>query len=372
LVQAARRQSAYYLEMYAAALEHPSVVGVLGGERLPLRQAVRSAAVRACVAHLYRDRLQNLAAWLGLPLVTGVTFATIYLILTVPNPGPRIITAAITTTVAVLATALSLVMAVLTRHAMAHFIGSIVLAAVPAVGILGLSLPQGPARLVLVGCVAPLAMYLAFTPLMLAAYMVARHVGTIIDPRARIVLGLLACLHATATRRGWLHKSDVRDQITMALERVARIADHDLPRILVRRARDDRTQEWLRARCRSIAARVRESKQRLLFPEETTGTEFPAEVAGLLLHACRDEWDRLEPEHEAADRSSLTRTLLRHIGLSLILFAAAIVIPRIASVLPGDVAQHVRNALLITGVLALVPVPREELRRIPDVFQEMI
>ena len=61
--------------------------------------------------------------------------------------------------------------------------------------------------------------------------------------------------------------------------------------------------------------------------------------------------------------------IARRVGAALLLAVAAFAIPAVFhDSLPGDAPRYIRDVLLVSAVLALVPLPQDVVTRIPDTF----
>lgn len=366
-----RRQAGLQLRRFDELVQAPSLSAVLGQpEAAPARAVVRRAAVHASVIALYREALQQLANWLVLPLgAGGILLVTDALLGRWEPQVPASRLAAVAGGCLVL-NVLLLVWAVVADRVGIHAAGAGAAAVVGAVGLVATDAgPPAAVRVALVFSMVPAAAYLATLPLVVIAYAVAIRLSWLIDPRARIILGLLQCLHQTAAGAAWLQDGLRRKQVLGSLERLSRIAQRDLPKLLPLASSDRQTRLDLRDQAYAIAARLRECKQRVVLPSARTHTELPLELAGLFLHACCQEWQEMggpNPDSRAPGR--LAR-ISRRVGAALLLAVAAFAIPAVFhNSLPGDASRYVRDVLIVSAVLALVPLPQDMVTRIPDTF----
>ncbi|MGD0560079.1 MAG: hypothetical protein ABSA93_34570 [Streptosporangiaceae bacterium] len=336
-----------------------------------LRSAIRSAALQLSVSSLTRDSLQRAAMWFSIPTVVLLTAAVPFV---VPDPGHRDIAyIATATAVGAVAGVVTLLIAAPRGQALLHFA---LVAALAAFGV-ALEFPHAsvaPAasRAFTAFCVTPAVIYVAFLPMIIVAYGCAWRLTRTVDPRARLVIGLLRCTHQIAHDSRWLHDGRARDQVAERLEQVARIAERDLPRLLSKRARDDSTKTWLREHGQLIGTRIRECKRRLLLSDTQARDAIRSELLELLLHATASEWDAMRAQQPPAKRSGLLRRYAPHAATGLLLIAAGLALPEILPALKGAAGSNLRTVLLLSGSVALVPLDNDGLNRIPDAFADAI
>ena len=231
---------------------------------------------------------------------------------------------------------------------------------------------QTAARAFTAFCVTPAAMYAAFLPMIIVAYWYAWRLTRTIDPRARLVIGLLRCTHQISRDARWLHDAHARDQIAARLEQVARSAERDLPRLLARSAQDASTKTWLREHAKLIGARIRECKRSLVLPDSRSHEVIPGELLRLLLQAASNEWESMSAQQPPPKSNGLLRKYAPHAAAGLMLIAAALALPEILPVLKGTAGTNLRTVLLLSGFVALVPLDADSLNRIPDAFAEAV
>jgi hypothetical protein len=222
-------------------------------------------------------------------------------------------------------------------------------------------------------CLAPAAMYMAFLPMIVIAYGYARRLTKTVDPRARLVIGLLRATHLLSRDARWLHDARARDQAAIQVERAARVAERDLPRLLSRRLQDVGTRSWIHERSRLIGARIRECKRQLLLPGTNAREAIPSELLRLLLHAVSSEWDSMCAQQAPPSRiRGLLRKYAPHAASGIILVVAGLVLPEVLPALKGTAGSNLRTVLVLSGLVALVPLDGGSLNRIPDAFADAV
>lgn len=337
------------------------------------RSAIRSAALRLSVSSKARESLQRAAMWFGIPaallLAAAVPFAV---------TAPAFHGIAYAAIAAFLGAAIGagtlLVAAAWSRAGAAWHFASMVALAVLGVAIdfPHVAITQTAARAFTSFCITPAIMYLAFVPMIVVATGFAWRLSKIIDPRARLVISLLRCAHQAARDTRWLHDGQERDRMAVHLERAARIAEHDLPRMLTRRTTDPGTREWLRQSAGLTAARIRECKRLVLLPDTHAGQALPVELLRLLLHATADEWDSMNSQHPPSKTTGPLRRYAPHATAAILLIAAGLVLPEILPALRGAAGANFRIVLVLSGLVSLVPLVEGGLNRIPDAFADAV
>jgi hypothetical protein len=328
--------------------------------------AVRISAVRLC-----RDWLQGLTVWLVPPLSLSAAFVVVLAVLNAHAPGLGWPAAVVVAVCGWALAAGTLVLAVLTGWGRRHLALSIGFGLAGGVCLVIWSRPPTAAVVAVAASFVPVAAYAAFVLPVLIAYVAALRLARMVDPRARIVLDLLTSAELTTANTAWVRRADARDQLAAVLERVARTAERDLPRLLSRRGADRATKEWLANRGRVVAAGVRELKQRMLFSRVSRVEDLRGELARLLLLACLGDWSEIGGDRTVPRARGFLRTFLGNLGVSAALFAGAALIHWVVAPAAGGGLMNFRDALIAAGVLALIPLPRDELRRISDTFGEL-
>lgn len=372
LARAGRLLVDHYARMQDDVLANPWAQAVVPAGRLAgLRSAVRSAALLLSVSSLTRDSLQRAAMWCSIPTAVLLTLAVPFLV-----AGPALQDFGYTggaAAVGAVAGVVSLLIAAVQGRALLHF------ALMMALAVLGIVIEfphvafgLAASRAFTAFCVTPAAIYVAFLPMVVVAYGYAWKLTRTIDPRARLVIGLLQCTHQVAHDSRWLHAGHARDRVVTRLEQVARIAERDLPLLLAKRARDNNTTTWLREHGQLIGARIRECKRRLLLPDIKARDAIRSELLQLLLHAAASEWDAMQAQQPPAKSSGLLRRYAPHAVTGLILIAAGFALPALLPALKGLAGSNLRAVLLLSGFVALVPLNNDNLTRIPDAFADAV
>lgn len=372
-LRTARRHVRHHQTVYSNLLRNQAVAAVIGAENTSaVRSAIRAAAVRASVTRLSRDRLQSFSIWLVLVL----SFVGAIAVMWVVPPGhdvhlPGLARLGIAFA-GVMLSATLLALAVIIGRGPTHFVATTGLA---VAGVLYLVAWRRPPDLMVILAavgILPFLVYVAFVPPIVIAYIVALRLSRTVDPRARIVLDLLTSAELAASGTAWLRRADARDHLAAVLERVARTAERDLPRLQPRRVADRTTREWLVNRGRSVAARIRETKQSVLLSSPTTVDGLRHEIALLLLQACRGDWAGIGGDRTAPPSPSRLRDYIAQLRVSMVLFGSALAITWfVAPALGSAGLASVRDGLIVAAVLALIPVPRGEFSRISDTFGEL-
>jgi ATP phosphoribosyltransferase len=211
--------------------------------------------------------------------------------------------------------------------------------------------------------------YAAFLPMIAIAYGYVWRLVRTIDPRARLVIGLLHSVHMASRDARWRHDARVRDQVAMQIERTARVAERDLPHLLVYRTQDPGTSSWMRERSQLIGARIRECKRSLLLPDREALDTIRSELLRLLLHATSSEWDAMCAQQSPPSRfRGLLRKYAPHVITGALLVVAGLALPEFFPVLKGPAGSNLRTFLILSGFVALVPLDSGGLNRIPDAF----
>ncbi|MEU4683027.1 hypothetical protein [Streptomyces xinghaiensis] len=349
----------------------PASPVLTGPGTAPVRAAVRAAAVRGSVIAVYREKLQRVSAWLALPLCGA---AVLWLAGRLLGPGgapqPPTAGAAVLAAGGLLLNAVLLVCAVVAGRPALHAAGAV---AGALFGMAVLLFPTGPPpfalRVLLLFVLTPAAMYAAFAPLLVMAYLTAVRLARIVDPRARIILGLLQCLHRVSAGTGWLHQRVPRRQVLGSLERIARIAQYDLLRLLPSTVSDPETRLRHADHAYAIATRLRECKRRAVLPSAGAREDLPVELAQLLLHICREEWEDLRAADPPSRLPGRMARLAKRLAATLLLMVAAFALPALFHAsLPEPAGRNVRDLLLVSAVLCLVPLRNDVVNRIPDTF----
>lgn len=368
---AGRRQAVRHLRMLDAMVRHGPAVGVLSSpQAAPVRAAVRSAAVCTCIITLHRDALQRLSAWLALPLCSAATLFLTAELLGRWHTHPPIAHVVLLGIGCLVFNIVLLVCAVVAGRTAFHAAATAVVALVDVVVLLAspTHLPTA-SQILIVLTLGSAAIYLAFAPLVLVAYATALRLARLVDPRARIILGLLRCLHHTAVGTAWLHDRASRNRVLKSLEQVARTAQNDLPRLLPRPATDAQTQARLKEQAYAIATRLRQCKQRAAMPAADAGGEVPVELAGLLTQACRQEWNDLRAGDPPSRLPGRVERVARRLAAALLLSVAAFAVPAaFGSSISAATTRNFRDILLVSSVACLVPLPQDVVKRIPDTF----
>lgn len=368
-MKAGRRQATHYLRMHDEILACAWAQAVVPpGARPELRAAIRSAALRLSVSSLTRDSLQRAAMWFSIPLAIMLAAAV-----------PVIVGGPVTYTIlAALAGAVTWVVTLLVAVAWGKAVLHATLMA--ALAVLGIAIDFPSAELtraeadsVTVFCVIPAAMYAAFLPMAVIAYFYAWRLARIIDPRARLVIGILRCTYQTSHDSRWLHDLRTRDRAAVLLEQAARAVERDLPRLLPRRAQDAATRAWLRETAQLISARIRECKRALLLPDRESRDAVPGTLLQLLVHAAGDEWDAMCAQQPPPSKTAgILRRYIPRVATAFVLIAAGLVLPEILPALRGTAGLNFRTVLLLSGAVALVPADSAGLNRIPDAFAHAV
>jgi hypothetical protein len=372
LARAGRQLAGHYARMQDEVLANAWAQAVVPPDKLVgLRSAIRSAALRVSVSSLTRDSFQRAAMWCSIPAAVLLTAAVPFIV-----AGPALQDIGYTAGAAVagaVAGVVTLLIAAVLGRALLHF------ALMMALAVLGVVIEFPHAAVTLAGsraftafCVTPAAIYVAFLPMVVVAYGYAWRLTRTIDPRARLVIGLLQCTHEIAYDSRWLHDGYARDRVATRLEQIAWIAERDLHRLLAKRARDDSTSAWLREYGQLVGARIRECKRRLLLPDTRARDTIRSELLQLLLHATASEWDAMRAQQPPTTRRGLLRRYAPHAATGLLLIAAGLILPELLPALKGAAGSNLRTVLLLSGFVALVPLDKDSLNRIPDAFADAV
>jgi hypothetical protein len=356
------------MNMQDEILVHPWAQAIVPpGTRAELRSAIRSAALRLSVASLTRDSLQRTAAWSSVPMAILLAAAVPFLV-----GGPIAYTAPAVAAGAAVGV-VTLIVAAAWRRALLHA------TLVVALAVLGIAIefpraavPPAAADAFTAFCVTPAAMYAGFLPVAVIAYGYAWRLTRIIDPRARLLIGLLRCVHQMSRDARWLHDARTRDRTAVQLEQVARIAERDLPRLLPRRAQDATTRAWLRESAQLIGTRIRECKQALILPDAQSREAVPGDLLQLLLHAATSDWNSMRAQQPPSKTAGPLRRYGPRAATAIVLVVAGLVLPEILPVLKGTAGSNFRTVLVLSGFVALVPVNSDSLNRIPDTFADAV
>lgn len=369
MLRTGRRRAAYCLGLLTDATGHPTVSQVLSPEHLPLlRSSIRSAALGVTVFGLWRDALQRLAVFVTPPMSLVVAIVASWLTLLVWSPRPGWALIIVAAGFGFIVSVTTLLILVVVNRGTTHVIIASVLAACGAALIILVPGPSMLIRVLTAAFLVPAAMYVGATPLMVIAYVVARRLGRFVDPRARVILGLLDCTCDVAAGRLERRGMAARVEIAAKLERTARALEQDLPRVIRRRAQDADTRRWLRDEASRIAARIRSGKRLLALPSHDDDALL-RDLATMLLSACRDEWGWFSDGMTAKPTSSLWKRIARHVGAAAVLITAGIALPELlGTAVTGTTADALRAFLVISGALALFPLPKDGLNRVTDTF----
>jgi hypothetical protein len=374
LVSAGRGVFIHYEKIYDSLMAFEWTRAVVPPSQVPIvRSVIRSAAIQLSVSSLYRDALQRAAAWFIVPVSLIVAAAVPLAIGADSRSGLRLLLMILATVSAIALGVATLLVAVARERVRLHFWLTL------GLGVIGLAISLSPPASALpirsasvAFCVTPAAMYTAFIPMVIVAYAVAWRLSRIVDPRARIVLALLQCAHQVSSDTRWLHAAAARDRIAARLERAARIAERDLPHLLTRKNQDANTKAWLKGRARLIGVRMRECKRTLVLPHPQSVEQLPSEILQLLMHATRDDWEEMCAAEAPSRIAGMLRKILPHVAAGLLLILAGAVLPEIVPQLKGMAGENLRTTLLLSGVIAFVPIEGAKLNRIPDAFGDAV
>jgi len=208
LARTGRRLIGYYISLQDEILMHSWAQAIVPpGTRSELRSAIRSAALRLSVASLTRDSLQRAAMWSSVPMAILLAAAVPFLV-----GGPIAYTAPAVAVGAVIGVVALLVTAAWGR-ALLH------ITLIAALAVLGIAIefpraavPPAAADAFTAFCVTPATMYAGFLPVAVIAYGYAWRLTRIIDPRARLLIGLLRRVHQMSRDARWLHDARTRDR----------------------------------------------------------------------------------------------------------------------------------------------------------------
>jgi hypothetical protein len=369
----ARRQTVRYLALLRqVSLTAPG--DAAAGETAGTAQipAVRAAAVHTSVIALYQGTLQRIAVWTLLPLSAAAMYVLTDTVMNQRDRPPSAVRVLAVAGSCLAFNALALVFTVVTDRPGLHALGA---GAGATGGVVVLVATGGPGHLdpaaqtVVVLAVSPAVVYLASAPLAVAAYLVAVRLAWLVDPRARIVLGLLQCLHHVTVDTTWLHHRAPRRQLINSLDRMARTAQHDLPRLLPLSSSDPDTRRRIREQAHAIATQLRDCKRRVVLPSASDSDGLRAELTRLFVHACRDEWNEVGAPDPPARLPGRLERLAKRLAGTLFLVAAAYAVPALfGAQLSASAADNVRDVLLLSGMMCLVPLPQDLVNRIPDTF----
>lgn len=369
LMKTGRQLVAHYDRMQEEMLAKHWAMAFVPADRLgQFKSTIRSAAVQLSTASLTRKSLQRAAIFCDIPAAVALTAVVPFI--TAGAKLPDIAYAAAATAFGALIGVGTLVVAAALGRAGTHFAFMIALA---ALGV-AIEFPTGRidpafAHAFTAFCVAPAAVYAAFLPMIAIAYGYAWRLISTIDPRARLVIGLLHAVHLASCDARWLHDARARDQIALQLERTARVAERDLPRLLSRRIQDPGTSSWIRERSQLIGARMRECKRSLLLPDGEALERIRGELLRLLVHATFSDWDAMCAQQSPPSRlRGLLRKYAPHMITGLLLVVAGLALPEFLPVLKGTTGSNLRTILILSGLVALVPLDGGGLNRIPDAF----
>jgi hypothetical protein len=91
------------------------------------------------------------------------------------------------------------------------------------------------------------------------------------------------------------------------------------------------------------------------------------------LHAASSEWDSMCAQQAPPSRiRGLLRKYAPHATTGVILVAAGLVLPEVLPALRGATGSNLRTVLVLSGLVALVPVDGDSLNRIPDAFSDAV
>lgn len=341
------------------------------GRQAAFRSAIRSAALRLSVSSMARESLQRAAMWFGIPAALLLAAAVPFIVTAPAFHG--ITYAAIAAALGAAIGAGTLLVSAAWRQGTLHFVSMVALAVLGvAIDFPHVGITQTAARAFTAFCVTPAIMYAAFLPMIVVASGFAWRLGRIIDPRARLVISLLRCVHQAARDTRWLRDGQERDRMAIHIERAARIAEHDLPRMLTRRTNDPGTREWLRQSAGLTAARIRECKRLVLLPDTHAGETLSVELLRLLLYATADEWDSMHAQQPPSKTTGPLRRYAPHATAAIVLIVAGLVLPEILPALRGVAGANFRTVLVLSGLVGLVPLGEGGLNRIPDAFADAV
>jgi hypothetical protein len=364
-----RQLATHYGRLQDEVLAKPWALMVVSTDRLPqMKSAIRSAALQLSAASLTRRSLQRAAIWCDIPAAVALTAAVPFMTASPALPG--ITYAAVATICGALMGVGTLVVAATLGRAGTHF------ALMVALAVLGVAIEFPSARIdpavvhaFTAFCVTPAAVYAAFLPMIAVAYGCAWRLIRTIDPRARLVIDLLHSVHLVSRDARWLHDARARDQVAMQIERAARVAERDLPRLLAHRIQDPGTSSWMRERSQLMGARIRECKRSLVLPDGESLDLIRTELLRLLLHATSSEWDAMCAQQSPPSRlHGLLRKYAPHVITGALLVVAGLALPEFIPVLKGTAGANLRTVLILSGLVALVPLDGGGLNRIPDAF----
>jgi hypothetical protein len=337
-----------------------------------LTATIRAAALQLSAASLTRRSLQRVAIWYDVPAVLALTIAVPFI-----TAGPALAdikyTAAATVCGALVGLS-TLAIAASWRRAATHF------AFTAALAVLGVAIELPSARVnpaaadaFTAFCVTPAAVYAASLPLIAVALGYAWRIIATIDPRARLVLGLLQAVHLTSRDARWLHDTRARDQVAAQIERTARGAERGLPRLLARRIQDPATSSWLRERAQLIGARIRECKRLVLLPDVAAMDSIRTELLRLLVYATSSDWGAMCAQQAPPSRTpGLLRRYAPHFIIGVIFVVAAFTLPELLPSLKAVAVSNLRTILVLSGIVSFVPLDGGGLNRIPDAFAEVV
>ncbi len=373
LARTGRLLTAHYGRLQDEVLAMPWAPAIVPADRLDrLTSTIRSAALQLSAPSLTRSSLQRVAVWCDVPAAIAFAAAVPFIVAGLAFPG--IAYAAAATAAGAVTAAVTLLIAVAWGRAATHFALMVALA---VLGV-GIEFPRAGVTPTLVHaftafCVTPAAMYAAFLPMITVAYAFAWRLIRMVDPRARLVIGLLRCAHLLSRDTRWLHDARARDHAAAQIERTARVAERDLPRLLARRAQDPGTRSWILGRSQLMGVRIRECKRSLLLPDWQAREAIPSELLRLLLHATSSEWDAMCAQQGPPSKvGGLLRRYAPHAATGILLIAAGLALPEILPVLKGTAGSNLRTVLVLSGLVALVPLDGGTLNRVPDAFADAV
>lgn len=369
LTKTGRQLAAHYGRQQHEVFARPWALAAVSADQLPhVMSTIRSAALQLSAASLTRKSLQRAAIWCDVPV--GVSL-TVFIPFVTSGPAlSGIAYTALATACGVFMAVSTLVVAAASGRAGMHF------ALMAALAVLGIAIELPPSRInptvanaFTAFCVAPAAVYAAFLPMIGIAYVKAWRLTATIDPRARVVIGLLDAVYLASSDARWLHDRRARDRIAMQLERTARMAERDLPRLLTRRIQDPGTSSWVRDHSKLIGARIRECKRKLVLPDTEALDTIRCDMLQLLLHATFNEWDAMCAQQPPPPKLyGFLRRYAPHVITGILLVVAGVALPEFLPALKGAAGSNLRTILVISGIVAFVPVDGGALNRIPDAF----
>jgi hypothetical protein len=361
-------------EFDAATAQPPIRLVISGEDRVVCRRVVRSAAAQVAIRSLYLQRLRQAVTVIYVVSFVPLCYAPVLFL----SIRWRVTESIANTILDVLFVG---VVAVVLTVAVQRYFGSIgffwavigcLLAAAPIIA----SSDRYPGQMVVVTAatlLVPALFYGLFVALVPLSFIVSWITRRRIDPRATVIIALLDCIYYSAVKTSWVRTRPGRQRYLAMLELAARSAERDLGRIVTGSASDPATRDWARSKGRGVAASIRQLKHIVVDGNDDLLEQLGRAIGCLFVSLCAGKWPTFDGESRVSRAKTLAATALKRLATSAVLIGVGFVIPVVFSnVFEGTKGTTFFLTLTVSGLLALVPLPRDSLNPIPETLRGLM